>query len=314
MKTLFLFPGQGSQYVGMGKDFFQNHDEVKQTFLEADDALGERFSDLVFQGPDDVLLQTQNAQPAILTVSVAIGRWIKKNFNLTPICMAGHSLGEYSALVMSDVISFHDAVQMVRARGQFMQECVPLGLGTMAAVLGMEDDAVERICAEITAQGDLVEPANYNSPGQLVISGTVAGVQKASFLCKERGALKVVPLKVSAPFHSSLLQPAGDRLREKLGEYRFQTPSVPYVCNVDASTITEASRTVDLLCQQVWKPVRWTQSLKAMFEAFPATPVIEIGPGRVIAGHIKKIDKNRTVLTTDTLACESALIELLKTQ
>ena len=300
--VVMLFPGQGSQYPGMGLDYFTQHPVCRDTFLEADEALHEKLSETIFRGAEESLTQTANAQPAILTVSVAIGRWLMQERGVRPVAMAGHSLGEYSALVLSQAMDFPSAIRAVRARGRFMQEAVPLGEGTMAAILGADDAVVEKVCEEISAQGHTVEPANYNCPGQLVISGSNQGVALASAECKARGALKTVPLKVSAPFHSSMLRPAGDRLAQVLSEIRFLAPKIPYLSNVTAEEVRDADSIAPLLAAQVWKPVKWAQSLGRLVNQHPGVPIVECGPGKVLSGHVKKIERDRKVYSTDPLA------------
>ncbi len=295
----FLFPGQGSQFVGMGQ-FLADHPTAKKTFLEANEALGFDLTKLMWEGPEDELKQTQNAQPAILTVEVAIGRiLLEKGFK--PTVMAGHSLGEYSCLVLGGAMEFKDAVRAVNKRGIYMQQAVPLGKGTMAAVLGLEDDSiVEQVCKEISAQGFLVEPANYNCPGQLVISGTIEGVEKASVLLKERGAKRCLPLQVSAPFHCSMLKPAGLNLGKDLEQIQFKNPSAPYIANVDVAVVTQADQIRNRLVEQVWSPVRWTQTMKKLFQDYPQIQPIEVGPGKTISGLVKKVSATAVTLTTDT--------------
>lgn len=295
----FLFPGQGSQFVGMGQ-FLADHPTGKKTFQEADEVLGGKLTKLMWEGPEDELKQTQNAQPAILTVEVAIGRILLEK-GIKPTIMAGHSLGEYSCLVLSGAMEFKDAVAAVNKRGIYMQQAVPLGKGTMAAVLGLEDDSiVEQVCKEVSAQGFLVEPANYNCPGQLVISGTVEGVEKASIMLKEKGAKRCLPLQVSAPFHCSMLKPAGMNLGKDLEKIQFKNPTVPYIANVDVETITRGDQIKNRLVEQVWSPVRWTQTMKKLFKYYPQIQPIEVGPGKTIAGLIKKVSDTAQTWTTDT--------------
>jgi [acyl-carrier-protein] S-malonyltransferase len=295
----FLFPGQGSQFVGMGK-FLSNNEIAKKTFQEADSVLGFSLTKLMWEGPEDELKQTQNAQPAILTVEVAIGR-ILQDRGIEPTIMAGHSLGEYSCLVISAAMTFADAVRAVNKRGIYMQQAVPLGKGTMTAILGLEDDSVvEKVCEEVSAQGFLVEPANYNCPGQLVISGSIEGVEKASVLLKERGAKRCMPLQVSAPFHCSMLKPAGLNLEKDLNNIEFKNPNVPYIANVDVALITRAEDIKSRLVRQVWGPVRWTQTLQKILKTYPDIEPIEVGPGRVISGHLRKVSENVQTRTTDT--------------
>lgn len=296
---VFLFPGQGSQFVGMGK-FMADNPIAKEVFKEANAALGFDLTKLMWEGPEDELKQTQNAQPAILTVEIAVGR-ILLSKGIKPSMMAGHSLGEYSCLVLGGAMEFKDAVVAVNKRGQYMQEVVPLGKGTMAAVLGLEDDSVvEKACKEITDQGFLVEPANYNCPGQLVISGSVEGVEKASVLLKERGAKRCMPLQVSAPFHCSMLKPAGLNLGKDLEKISFKNPNVPYIANVDVSLVTKSDQIRTRLVEQVWSPVRWTPTLQKLAKDFASEKFIEVGPGRVISGHMKKVSESIKVLSTDT--------------
>jgi [acyl-carrier-protein] S-malonyltransferase len=295
----FLLPGQGSQSVGMGRWLADSSATARKTFEEADAALGESLTELIWNGPEDRLKETANAQPAILTVSVAVGRVLMER-GLRPIVMAGHSLGEYTALVLADALDFSTAVRLVRKRGEFMQQAVPLGKGTMSAVLGMEDAVVEEVCREASAKGALVEPANYNCPGQLVISGTVEGVAAATELLKTRGCKRVIPLPVSAPFHCSLLKPAGDKLAGELSKVQFRTPKIPYVANVDCAVVREKDEIGRRLVDQVWKPVKWTQSLTKVFAEFRPEQAVEVGPGKVVSGHVKKIAPDISCWTTDS--------------
>jgi [acyl-carrier-protein] S-malonyltransferase len=295
----FLFPGQGSQFVGMGK-FLSDNPIAKSVFQEANAALGFDLTKLMWEGPEDELKQTQNAQPAILTVEVAIGR-ILQDRGFKPVVMAGHSLGEYSCLVISAAMTFADAVRAVNKRGIYMQQAVPLGKGTMAAVLGLDDDSiVEQVCAEISAQGFLVEPANYNCPGQLVISGSIEGVEKASVVLKERGAKRCLPLQVSAPFHCSMLKPAGLNLEKDLNNIRFRNPNMPYIANVDVASVTRGEDIKGRLVEQVWSPVRWTQTMQKLVKTYPNIQLIEVGPGKTIAGLVKKVNDQITTWSTDT--------------
>lgn len=296
---VFLFPGQGSQFVGMGK-FLAEHFIAKSTFQEANHALGFDLTKLMWEGPEEELKQTQNAQPAILAVEVTIGR-ILLDKGIQPSIMAGHSLGEYACLVLSGAMEFQDAIVAVHQRGKYMQEVVPVGKGTMTAVLGLEDDAiVESVCKEISDQGFLVEPANYNCPGQLVISGTVEGVEKASILLKERGAKRCIPLQVSAPFHCSMLKPAGLKLGKDLEKILFKDPEVPYIANVDVQRITKSDQIRNRLIEQVWSPVRWTPTLQMLSKDFALAQFIEVGPGKVICGHMKKVNHAIQCLSSDT--------------
>jgi [acyl-carrier-protein] S-malonyltransferase len=291
----------------MGFDLAEKFPAVRRTFAEADEALGESLTETIRSGPEDLLKQTANAQPAILTVSVAIGRVLLET-GIRPVVMAGHSLGEYSALVLSGSVSFPDAVRLVRLRGRLMQEAVPIGRGTMAAILGMEDTIVEEVCRRITASGDLVEAANFNCPGQLVISGTVRGVELALEGLKAQGCRKAIPLSVSAPFHCSLLEPAGKGLETGLGKVSFSDPQIPYVANVDAEVVREKGKIVSRLVEQVSRPVRWTQSLFRIRSEFSPDLVIEVGPGKVVSGHWKKIAPETPCLTTESVEALSKIL------
>src|SRR5881392_230047 len=256
----FLFPGQGSQTVGMGKDLAETYPIARQTFEEADAALGFKISALCFEGPEDELRLTENTQPAILTVSVAAWRVLNEK-GIHAAFLAGHSLGEYSAHVVAGTISFADAVRTVRNRGKYMQEAVPVGTGAMAAILGMDLDAVTAVCAD-AAQGEVVEPANINSPEQIVISGHAAAVERAAKLADERGAKRAKVLPVSAPFHCSLMKPAQDRLAADLSAVQMETPRMPVVCNVDAASVNDAAGSRDALVRQVTGSVKWEQSMR----------------------------------------------------
>ncbi|WP_424765822.1 ACP S-malonyltransferase [Paenibacillus sp. sgz302251] len=305
-KTAFVFPGQGAQAVGMGKDVYDSFDRSRSIFEQADAALGFELSRIIFEGPDDALKQTANTQPALLTVSIALlaaleGRGLKADF------VAGHSLGEYSALVAAGVLSFEDAVRTVRARGQFMEQAVPSGQGAMAAVLGAERDTLAGLCASITAEGSAVELANVNCPGQIVVSGTAAGVQAVVERGKEEaGAKRVIPLEVSGPFHSSLMKPAADNLQAMLANLELQDASVPVVANVTARAVTAADEIRSLLVEQVYSPVLWEDSIRYLIEQGVDT-FVEIGSGTVLAGLIKKIDKNVRVISVNSISALDAL-------
>lgn len=284
-----IFPGQGSQYAGMGKALADNFPVARQTFEEADDALQFKISSLCFQGPEEELKLTANTQPAILTTSVAAFRVLESEMSLQPSYLAGHSLGEYSALVASGALAFADAVKTVRARGLFMQEAVPVGTGSMAAILGLEGRDLEEICRE-AAQGDVVAPANYNSPGQVVIAGHVQAVDRAIALAKEKGAKKAMSLPVSAPFHCSLMIPAGLRLKEVLDGVNVSTMNMPVVSNVEALPNQDHSLIRDLLVRQVSAPVRWDESILKMVD-LGVEHFIEVGPGKVLSGLVRRIAK-----------------------
>src|SRR5580658_5047206 len=292
----FLFPGQGSQSVGMGKDLAENYPVARQTFEEADDTLGYKLSQVCFEGPEEKLKLTESTQPAILTTSVAAWRVLQEK-GLKPDFAAGHSLGEYSAHVAVGTLAFTDAVRTVRNRGRYMQEAVPVGVGAMAAILGMPIEQVNEIAAD-AAQGEVCQAANINSPEQIVISGSTAAVERAIKLATERGAKKAVSLPVSAPFHCSLMQPAQDRLAEDLRALPFQNPSSSYavVCNVDAAVVASAQAARDALIRQVTGTVRWEPSVRLLIEK-GASLFIEVGPGKVLWGLMRQIDRSKTCLT-----------------
>ena len=287
----FLFPGQGSQSVGMGKELAAGYPVAKQTFEEADAALGYAISALCFDGPEEKLKMTEVTQPAILTVSVAALRVLRQQ-GVEPGFVAGHSLGEYSAHVAAGTLDFADAVRIVRNRGRYMQEAVPAGQGAMAAVLGLPLEQVEAACRE-AAQGQVVAPANINSPGQVVISGHAAAVERAAELVKQRGAKRAVMLPVSAPFHCALMQPAQDRLAADLEAASFHPMRIPLVTNVDAAVIDSAEKARDALIRQVTGAVQWEKSMRALIAAGVET-FVEVGPGKVLCGLMRQIDRART--------------------
>jgi [acyl-carrier-protein] S-malonyltransferase len=297
-QVAFLFPGQGSQAVGMGKELASNYPVARRTFEEADEALGYRLSALCFEGPEEQLKLTEITQPAILTASVAAWRVLQEK-GLKPGVVAnyvaGHSLGEYSAHVAAGTLGFADAVRTVRNRGKYMQEAVPVGVGAMAAILGMPLDKVSEIAAE-AAQGEVCQAANINSSEQIVISGNAGAVERAVKRATERGAKKAVGLPVSAPFHCALMQPAQDRLARDLGALTFQNPSCPVVCNVDASVVASAEASRDALIRQVTGTVRWEPSVRLLIEK-GASLFIEVGPGKVLWGLMRQIDRSKACLT-----------------
>ena len=301
----FLFPGQGSQAVGMGKELAEKYPVARQTFEEADAALGFSLSQLCFEGPEDRLRLTENTQPAILTVSVATWRVLKEN-GVEPAWAAGHSLGEYSAHVAAGTLNFADAVRTVRNRGRYMQEAVPVGVGAMAAIVGLETEKVQQICAD-ASEGEVCEPANMNSPEQVVISGNKGAVERAVALAAERGAKKAVLLQVSAPFHCSLMQPAQERLAADLKALQMQNPSVPVMCNVDAALVETADASRDALIRQVTGAVRWDECVRGLI-ASGAEIFVEVGPGKVLWGLMRQIDRAKTSWqTSDDAALQKAL-------
>jgi [acyl-carrier-protein] S-malonyltransferase len=288
-KTAFIFPGQGSQHVGMGKEFYDQLRVAKEVFEEADDTLRFSISALCFHGPEEELKLTENTQPAILTTSVAALKVLQSEKGIDPQFAAGHSVGEYSALVASGALTFAEAVQTVRLRGRFMQEAVPVGVGAMAAVLGMEREDVERLCEEVAA-GEVVSPANFNCPGQIVIAGHSEAVQRAIEKVKASGK-KALLLPVSAPFHSPLMKPAATRLEKALEGIAVRDLKLPVVTNVEAEVNTSAERVKSLLVAQVSSPVRWEESMRRMIRD-GIEQVLEIGPGKVLSGLMKRIDSS----------------------
>lgn len=308
MSVAWLFPGQGSQKVGMGRALFEAIPESRAVFEEADEALGFALSRLCFEGPEDQLQLTANTQPAILATSVAAGRALLAR-GIRPDWVAGHSLGEYSALVAAGALELREALPLVRFRAQSMQEAVPEGVGAMAAVLMLEDDAVRAACAEASG-GEVVEAVNFNAPGQVVIAGHKAAVARAGELCKAKGAKRVVPLPVSAPFHSSLLRPAAEKLRGYLAKVPLSAPRIPLLNNVDVAEERDPARIRDALVRQAAAPVRWVEIIQKM-AATGITHVIEAGPGKVLAGAVKRIDgRLQGIALVDRASLEQALATL----
>jgi len=309
MKLAFVFPGQGSQSVGMMKGF-DDHPAVRATFDEASAVLGEDLWALVTQGPEDALDMTVNTQPVMLTAAVAVWRAWQAAGGPLPAMVAGHSLGEYSALVAAGALAFRDAVPLVRFRAQAMQEAVPPGVGAMAAILGATDEVVAAACRQAAGEG-VVEPVNYNAPGQLVIAGARAAVERAMVAAKELGARRAVLLPVSAPFHSSLLKPAAERLAQRLAQVPVATPTIPVVHNVDVEQHGEPDAIRAALARQAASPVRWTQTIQA-FAAAGVTHVVECGPGKVLANLVKRIDERLEPLAlTSGSMLDDALAQLL---
>ncbi|HEX3635560.1 MAG TPA: ACP S-malonyltransferase [Paraburkholderia sp.] len=289
MKFAFVFPGQGSQSVGM-LNAFADHAVVRETVQEASDALDQDLGKLIAEGPVEDLNLTTNTQPVMLTAAYAIYRAWQQTGGPKPAIVAGHSLGEYTALVAAGALAFRDAVPLVRFRAQAMQTAVPVGVGGMAAILGLDDDTVRAVCAEASVAG-VVEAVNFNAPAQVVIAGHKAAVEKACEVAKAKGAKRALPLAVSAPFHSSLLKPASDQLREYLAGIDVQVPSIPVLNNVDVAVVNEPAWIKDALVRQAAGPVRWVESVQAM-AAQGVTHVVECGPGKILAGLTKRIDGN----------------------
>ena len=295
----FLFPGQGSQAVGMGKALCDQFAVARQVFADADAALGFPLSRLCFDGPMEELTLTANTQPALLTVSDAMTRVLREEFGVQAAWGAGHSLGEFSALVAAGALRFDDALRVVRERGRAMQEAVPPGIGAMAAIMGLDADVVSAVCQEAAA-GEVVSPANLNGAGQIVIAGHRGAVDRAGAAAKARGAKRVVPLPVSAPFHCALMQPAADRLRAVLAAVEVAAPAFPIVANVDAEPNIDAARIKDLLVRQVTSPVRWDACV-ATLARLGCTAAVEVGPGRVLSGLVKRIAPSITCCAADDL-------------
>ncbi len=291
-----VFPGQGAQTVGMGRALAEAFPICRETFAEADAALGFALSDVIFDGPADRLTLTAITQPAILTMSVAAFRLLESR-GIRPALVAGHSLGEYSAHVAAGTFDFADAVRIVHHRGQYMQEAVPVGEGAMAAILGGDEALVTQACAD-AAEGDVVSPANLNAPGQIVIAGSAAAVARAGERARALGAKRVIPLQVSAPFHCALMRPAEERLAPVLRAVKARAPRVPVVANVDASPKTDAVSSIDALIRQVSAPVRWEDCVRRLASA-GVTAYVEVGPGTVLSGLVKKIAREAVILNLD---------------
>jgi [acyl-carrier-protein] S-malonyltransferase len=304
----FLFPGQGSQAVGMGKDLAEKYPIARQTFEEADEALGYTLSQLCFEGREEQLRLTEVTQPAILTASIAALRVLEGRMP-RPAYVAGHSLGEYSAHVAAGTLSFADAVRTVRYRGKYMQEAVPLGVGAMAAILGMDVEKVTAVCRD-AAQGEVCDPANINSPQQIVISGHTSAVERAAKLASQRGAKRAQLLTVSAPFHCSLMKPAQDRLEADLNALTFHKPVFPVVSNVDAKLISDFDPARDALIRQVTGSVKWDQSMRLLMASGVQT-FVEVGPGKVLCGLMRQIDRTRRCANVgDEASLQKALEQL----
>jgi len=301
-----VFPGQGSQYPGMGKDLAENFPEARQVFEEVDEALGFALSRLCFEGPAEALQLTENTQPAILTVSIAAARALKTAGVESPAFVAGHSLGEYSALVAAGALSLTDAVKTVRARGRYMQEAVPVGIGAMAAVVGVELSDIEAVCAKVR-EGEVCSPANINSPTQVVIAGHATAIDRAIEAMKEIGAKRVIKLNVSAPFHCALMKPAQDRLAPDLETLAFSDLAVPVVTNVDAEIVTNAGQVRNALVRQVSSPVRWVQSMRLLIDN-GVDRFVEVGPGKVLTGLMRQINREINCLNVEDAASLQATV------
>lgn len=301
-----VFPGQGSQTVGMLTELAASYPRVEETFREASDALGYDLWQLVSQGPADELNKTWQTQPALLAASVAIYRVWQQQGGEQPMLMAGHSLGEYSALVCAGVLNFADAIKLVELRGKLMQEAVPEGTGAMQAIIGLDDAAIRKACEE-SAQGQVVSPVNFNSPGQVVIAGNKEAVERAGAACKAAGAKRALPLPVSVPSHCALMKPAADKLAVALESITFNAPAVPVINNVDVKAETDAEQIRHALVRQLYSPVRWTESVEAM-AAQGVTQLLEMGPGKVLTGLTKRIvDSLTAAAVNDTASLTAAL-------
>jgi [acyl-carrier-protein] S-malonyltransferase len=305
-KIAFIFPGQGSQAVGMGRDLAEKYPVARRTFEEADEALGYRLSQICFAGPEEKLRLTEITQPAILTVSIAALRVLEGRIP-KPSFVAGHSLGEYSAHVASGTMSFADGVRTVCSRGKYMQEAVPVGVGAMAAILGMELDKVVAVCKD-AEQGEVCGPANINSPEQIVISGNTAAVERGAKLAIDRGAKRAKLLPVSAPFHCSLMKPAQDRLEVDLNKLKMEKPVYPVACNVEASLVTDGLRARATLLAQVTGTVRWEQCVRLLIGEGVQT-FVEIGPGKVLCGLMRQIDRSKACLNASDEASLNKILE-----
>lgn len=310
MKTAFVFPGQGSQKVGMLQDLYNEYAVVRQRFAEADEALGYSISKLCFEGPDTELVKTANTQPAILTASIACYEVLKEK-GFTPDIVGGHSLGEYSALVAAGVLAFADAVYLVHKRGEFMQEAVPIGKGAMAAILALPREQVVEICQQVNDEVGSVQAVNFNCPGQIVIAGETAAVEKAAERMKEAGAKRAVMLPVSAPFHSRLMDPAAAKLKVELDKVTLSDAQIPVVANVNGQILTEASAIKDSLVKQAASPVLWEDCVATMVN-FGVQAFVEVGPGKVLTGFTKKINKEMQLANVEDVASLAKTLEFLE--
>lgn len=307
-KTAFVFPGQGAQYAGMGKDFYENFKESKEIFQKANEALGFDITKLCFDGPDEDLSITKITQPALLTVCMAIYEVLRKNSNTESIVMGGLSLGEYSALTAADAMDFETAVKLVYKRGNYMQNAVPLGEGGMLALLGCTDEDAIRFCKTVTDKFGLLEPANFNCPGQIVVGGKKEAIENALQQTAEFNIKRAIKLQVSAPFHTSMLKSAGTRLKEDLDKIKFKIPVCKVISNVDTEYYKDDSAIVEKLEKQVYNPVRWEACVRKMI-ADGVTTFVEIGPGKTLSSFIKKIDKNVKSVNIDSVSSLEAYLQ-----
>ncbi|MBC6904874.1 [acyl-carrier-protein] S-malonyltransferase [Saccharophagus sp. K07] len=305
----FVFPGQGSQQIGMLADIVEKWPASSATFAEASDALGYDLWKLIQSGTQEELNLTENSQPALLACSVAIWRIFCAETSVRPALLSGHSLGEWSALVAGGVLDFQDAIRLVRLRGRYMQEAVPVGVGSMAAIIGLADEEIERCCNE-AQESQVVSAVNYNSPGQVVIAGHVDAVNRAIELCKAAGAKRALPLPVSAPFHTSLMRPAAERLASHLAETTFNAPAIPVVHNVTAKTEQDPAIIRNLMVEQIYSPVGWVACVNSL-KASGVTSVVECGPGKVLSGLVKRIDKELSTDSTDSVDALTQVIQKL---
>ncbi|MFQ5507832.1 MAG: ACP S-malonyltransferase [Leptospirillia bacterium] len=310
MKTGFLFPGQGSQYVGMGREIAESHPLARQTFDEADDALGFSLSGLCFSGPEDKLSLTEFTQPAILATSVALARVLMAE-GITPDAVAGHSLGEFSGLVIAGSLDFADAVRLVSARGRYMQEAVPEGVGRMSAVLGLDRESLGEVC-EAAAQGQIVSLANLNCPAQIVIAGHKEAVERAEEGAKAAGASRVIPLPVSVPSHCALMEPAGDRLDEDMRALKLEDLNFPLINNCEAREVSVAADVVLSARRQISSPVLWGDSVQSMINDYAIRCFVEVGPGKVLTGLLRRIDRKAIGFNVENTASLEAAMEKLK--
>ncbi len=301
-----VFPGQGSQQVGMLAELAEQRPSIIETFEQASEVLSYDLWKMVQQGPQDTLNLTEHSQPALLTASVALWRVWSNLSDKVPAMMAGHSLGEWSALVCSGVVGFEDAVKLVQLRGRYMQEAVPVGVGSMAAIIGMEDAAIIDICKK-ASESEVVVAVNYNSPGQVVIAGHAGAVERAMELCKAAGAKRALPLAVSAPFHTPLMKPAAEKLAAEINATEFNAPSTPVVHNVSAKSENDPQQIKQLMIEQIYAPVRWVECVQTMLDSGVST-FVEVGPGKVLSGLIKRIAKDSQQFNTDSItALEKAV-------